>query len=822
MDVFLKAIESSQELSMDMDKLAAPARDSPSSLCDKTLSFDLRPPQWCIVDKWFTMRVVCHDDTIKEIEAIVYNREGEIIRDVECDRLIAKDKSKIVVAVESILKGDVPVKVATFRVRFTEGSKGTWLHIGFHASNKPDKCVLKSPPIKVQTNRSKRPRDSKKKPVPIVTSISPCTVPASGNFPSRTDRMVLVFGQHFYLWGNSPVIRLKVANGEDYVDIRPPDLIWWNENLLEFQLPPTRNDLKLSVANYDMVFGEFKPLSVIAESSNKMQVDSKAEMELQHITQRNFVFDRGVMNEGIYQEVKLLLFIKDERTQVLVATAAETSSAIDVSDLAIQAKIIDKSNPTVAPLHEFYTPSEPGKLVRYFDHLVLQIQIPSTAIQKIKQMADNEKENLVVVASLVKKSSSQPVVDPISRAPILAEKQLLVSEEEDDDEPLYDDNVKHMAIENPEKAQVPLPVPVHTSASALVMSGLALKASSMYPKSDLATLRFSLSNFISQCAQPEVLLELQYVLQQCTERLVHRKLELETSLRGELSRTNSIGNHLPVVVTTPVPPAPEKPEKADGVNRPLHEITGELEEKAIPVPQVLQLDKNGATSKHIVHWKFFNPGTRTFLELTLGKLQIIGSRRIQMLIESVPRGSKYESSRLFVQNGEHFESIDNCARCKENGIPNVFCVLPKRGREYDHPWVTFRITCTSTAKHWKGSPFWIGADFISESGKKFQVFSPPIYVQSKVKTKDLERTTSSPPQTSALFALSPENSNEEFKNLLNQSSQSHEDTSSQKEEVPEANGSRTDPRVPNPAWLSKIEEHFLPKNQPSVKKEEVQ
>jgi hypothetical protein len=156
-----------------MDKVSN-TKDIPQSLCDKSLVFDLRPPQWCIVDKWFTMRVVCNDDNTKEVEAVVYNREGETIRDVECDRTIAKDKNKIVVAVESILRGDQPIRVATFRVRFTEGSKGSWLHIGFHGTTQPEKCLLKSPPIKVQTNRSKRPRDSKKKPGKV-TMTFPCS-----------------------------------------------------------------------------------------------------------------------------------------------------------------------------------------------------------------------------------------------------------------------------------------------------------------------------------------------------------------------------------------------------------------------------------------------------------------------------------------------------------------------------------------------------------------------------------------------------------------------------------------------------------------------
>jgi len=87
--------------------------------------------------------------------------------------------------------------------------------------------------------------------------------------------------------------------------------------------------------------------------------------------------------------------------------------------------------------------------------------------------------------------------------------------------------------------------------------------------------------------------------------------------------------------------------------------------------------------------------------------------------------------------------IDNCSRCKENGIPNVFCILPRRGREHDYPWITFRITCTSTAKHWKGSPFWIGAEFLLDPtiGNIVKVFSPPIHVQSKVKSKELAEKT---------------------------------------------------------------------------------
>jgi len=110
-----------------------------------------------------------------------------------------------------------------------------------------------------------------------------------------------------------------------------------------------------------------------------------------------------------------------------------------------------------------------------------------------------------------------------------------------------------------------------------------------------------------------------------------------------------------------------------------------------------------------------------------------------MLIESIPPNSKFINASLYVQKNDGYEMIENCSRCKENGIPNVFCVLPRRGREHDYPWITFRITCTSTAKHWKGSPFWIGAEFLLDPtvGNIVKVFSPPIHVQSKVKSKEV-------------------------------------------------------------------------------------
>jgi len=250
MELFLRAIESSNGFDSSDEEL-----DITQS--EPTLSFISRPPQWCIVDKWFTMQINCTDKNINELEALVYNTEGNILYDVlQPEHTNDKEGKKVIVTVDSSRR-------ATFRLKFINGSKGAWLHIGILHTKQPDKCLLKSPPIKVQTNRSKRPRDNRRKPTPIVNSLSPSIVPSFGNFPGRKDRMLLIFGSNFYLWGNSPIVHLKYANSKEAVEIRPPNLIWWSENLMECQLPECNQDIEIKVANYDMVFGDGKILKVL-------------------------------------------------------------------------------------------------------------------------------------------------------------------------------------------------------------------------------------------------------------------------------------------------------------------------------------------------------------------------------------------------------------------------------------------------------------------------------------------------------------------------------------------------------------------------------
>jgi hypothetical protein len=146
-------------------------------------------------------------------------------------------------------------------------------------------------------------------------------------------------------------------------------------------------------------------------------------------------------------------------------------------------------------------------------------------------------------------------------------------------------------------------------------------------------------------------------------------------------------------------------------------------------------------------WRFFSPGNRNFLDTKDGRLQIIGSRRIQMHIESLPVKATFLNAALYIEKVvadrgvAEFELIQTCVKCQENGIPKAFCLLPRRGREHDTPWVTFRITCTSSIKHWRGASFRIGAEFQLDPNSANNItrfFSPPINVQSKLRGKERE------------------------------------------------------------------------------------
>jgi len=351
--------------------------------------FDERPPQWCIVDKWFSMGVLCTDRSIKELEAVVYNTDNEVVKDVEPEVSNVIHDKRVVVSLYEVPKTNL--YRAVFRMRFVNGSKGAWLHIGIHKTSEegPLKCLLKSPPIKVQTNRSKRPRDTKKRATPVVSSLSPSSVPSTGNFPGRNDRMLLIFGCNFYLWGRTPVIQLcpQKENGQidfdprNTVEIRPPNLIWWSENLLECQLPECcAQNIIVRVSNYDGVYGEGKMLKV-SETPGASADDSRlldlskplgSIVDYQQLTNSHLLVDFTPVAENKLKnkdgnndefikdfKIKVVVYVKNDKECVLAYTeninnnnnnnnnTNKSAEKIPLEDIAIILRIIDNKNKNI-------------------------------------------------------------------------------------------------------------------------------------------------------------------------------------------------------------------------------------------------------------------------------------------------------------------------------------------------------------------------------------------------------------------------------------------------------------------------------------------
>lgn len=727
MELFLQAIERKEGVDTNGEKQDA-NQDSSFEPCP-SLSFEQRPPQWCIVDKWFTMIVICNDESIKELEAHVYDSDGNTVQELQSEENFTNDKERIraIVFVDKYHK-------ATFKLKFLNGSRGEWLYIGLHNVGQPDKCLLKSPPIKVQVNRSKRPRDTKKKPVPMVTSLSPNTVPSSGSFVGRKDRMLLIFGNNFQLSGNSPVVKLRFSQSETYLEIRPPDLIWWSENLLECQLPECNQDIEVRVANYDLLFGEGKVLKILDAGSMEEDKPINSISDLVQLTHNHLSLEYipvDDMEESTFEFlVKVSLTLKHTKEFVLAELTGGGCQRVNIQDIGAVVKIWSKTVNRL--LKEVSVTKDGQRFCRNIDNMVLTSKIQ---LEKIP----NPKESIIIVVHLRKESTGQYLIDPLSKLAITAQKHLIVPEGDPD-------------IMQVETNNIPRPITVLSTLQDSTLS-LLLKSQTLseaLKSCEITNTKIGLFRTITKCEDQGELDKWEQMLSETLHHLRVHRVELDKRQKEKI-----IINSIPPSVQqrleslkmenksiTTIDTKDEDEEDSDGRDIPQEE-EDDGREKTIAVPQG-PIDGSSNGKQNLVYWKFFNPGTRTFLELNAGKLQIIGSRRIQMLIESVPPNSKFINASLYVQKNDTYEQIDFCSRCKENGIPNVFCVLPRRGREHDYPWITFRITCTSTAKHWKGSPFWIGAEFLLDPtvGNIIKVFSPPIHVQSKVKSKEIQEKQS--------------------------------------------------------------------------------
>jgi hypothetical protein len=160
MDVFLKAIETSQANQCDNNKETTSKMtlvDNKSDSYNPILVFDQRPPQSCLVDNWFTMSVYCYNNAIKELQAVAYDNEGEIFPFIQPETSKDSEPNLAIAYVDNNNK-------ATFKIKFVCESKKPWLHIGIHSrqeSGISEKCLLKSPPIKLYSTLQ-RPLDDKR------------------------------------------------------------------------------------------------------------------------------------------------------------------------------------------------------------------------------------------------------------------------------------------------------------------------------------------------------------------------------------------------------------------------------------------------------------------------------------------------------------------------------------------------------------------------------------------------------------------------------------------------------------------------------------
>lgn len=141
MDLFLKAIETSEDFQERMN-IDSPATTQTSGI-EPTLSFENRPPQWCIVEKPFSITVAINGDhKLGELEAVLFSNEGEVLEKLlQCQNSIDSTGKRILANIES--------NRASFNLKFIGGREGL-VNIGILGKvNQTQKCMLKSPPIKV-------------------------------------------------------------------------------------------------------------------------------------------------------------------------------------------------------------------------------------------------------------------------------------------------------------------------------------------------------------------------------------------------------------------------------------------------------------------------------------------------------------------------------------------------------------------------------------------------------------------------------------------------------------------------------------------------
>jgi hypothetical protein len=116
---------------------------------------------------------------------------------------------------------------------------------------------------------------------------------------------------------------------------------------------------------------------------------------------------------GLELLVKVVLYV---RSETLLAETPQGCERINVQDIGVVLKLWNKS--TNRLLREIYVTKEGQRFCRNPDNLVLTCKVH---LEKIP----NPSESLFIMVNLRKESNGQPLLDPLTKLNVMAQKSIL-------------------------------------------------------------------------------------------------------------------------------------------------------------------------------------------------------------------------------------------------------------------------------------------------------------------------------------------------------------------------------------------------------------
>ena len=242
--------------------------------------------------------------------------------------------------------------------------------------------------------------------------------------------MLLIFGAGFQLSQSAPVVRLKFLKDNIYKFIKQPQLIWWNENLLECQLPECNQDVEISVSNFEHMFGEGRSIQIDAtESSNNTNSEMAEANKLSNqilISQNCFDFQKlPMLDQNNCITFSLHLFVRNCDYITFLLPSPSKSCKILVSQFSlptppfeVEARIADAKN-NVLSVHT----TVPFQLQKNNQFQNWQIDANFVSIKSISQQPVLNLEILFKVPNNDNKTFSF-VLDPNTNKPICLQRPI--------------------------------------------------------------------------------------------------------------------------------------------------------------------------------------------------------------------------------------------------------------------------------------------------------------------------------------------------------------------------------------------------------------